>query len=104
MADNLYIGIDSGTQGTKAVVLSEGSAEIIAESYHGYELIENDRGGREQRPERWIQACREVLREILASSAVDGVYPAAQAGGRIRCRLSCHEPYRRGLGGESRLG
>jgi len=71
MADNLYIGIDSGTQGTKAVVLSEGSAEIIAESYHGYELIENDRGGREQNPERWILACREVLREVLASSAVD---------------------------------
>ena len=61
MADQLYIGIDSGTQGTKAVVLSGRISGIIAESYHGYELIENDRGGREQRPESWIEACRIVF-------------------------------------------
>ncbi len=72
MADQLYIGIDSGTQGTKAVVLSGRTSGIIAESYHGYELIENDRGGREQLPESWIEACRIVLKEVLASSAVDG--------------------------------
>jgi len=71
MADRLYIGIDSGTQGTKGVVLSEGKSRIIAESHRGYELLENDRGGREQRPESWITACREVLQEILEAPAVD---------------------------------
>jgi len=71
MADRLYIGIDSGTQGTKGVVLSEGKSRIIAESHRGYELLENDRGGREQRPESWITACREVLQEILGAPAVD---------------------------------
>lgn len=45
MSDRLYIGIDSGTQGTKGVVLSEASKGILAEGYHGYGLIENDRGG-----------------------------------------------------------
>jgi xylulokinase len=71
MVDRLYIGIDSGTQGTKAVVLSENKGGVIAESYSGYDLIENERGGREQHPEIWIKACRCVLGEVLASEAVD---------------------------------
>ena len=104
MADQLYIGIDSGTQGTKAVVLSEGKSRIIAESYHGYDLIENDRGGREQRPESWIGACRAVLQEILGSPNVDaeqvrgigvsgqqhGMVPVDSAGQVIRpAKLWC---------------
>lgn len=70
MVDRLYIGIDSGTQGTKAVVLSEQKHGVIAESYSSYELIENERGGREQQPETWIKACRHVLGEVLNHEAV----------------------------------
>ncbi len=72
MADRLYIGIDSGTQGTKAVVLSEREQRIIAGSYRGYELTENSRGGKEQHPDVWIQACRSTLREVFAHPQVDG--------------------------------
>ncbi|MEE4165953.1 MAG: FGGY family carbohydrate kinase, partial [Desulfocapsaceae bacterium] len=72
MADRLYIGIDSGTQGTKAVVLSEREKRIIAGSYQGYELSENSRGGKEQHPDVWIQACRSTLGEVLAHPQVDG--------------------------------
>jgi xylulokinase len=71
MGDRLYIGIDSGTQGTKAVVLSEKDCGVIAEAYCGYDLIENERGGREQHPETWIKACRQVLAEALTSETVD---------------------------------
>ena len=70
MVDRLYIGIDSGTQGTKAVVLSEQKHGVIAESYSSYELIENERGGREQQPKTWIKACRHVLGEVLNHKAV----------------------------------
>jgi len=70
MSDRLYLGFDSGTQGTKGVVLSERAKGIIAESYHGYGLIENDRGGREQHPHTWITACTRVLEEILAAPGV----------------------------------
>lgn len=35
MYDRLYIGLDSGTQGTKGVVISEHAKGIVAESYHG---------------------------------------------------------------------
>lgn len=71
MSDRLYIGIDSGTQGTKAIVLSEKKRSVIAESYSGYDLLENDRGGREQHPDTWIKACREVLTDVLSSSALN---------------------------------
>jgi xylulokinase len=71
MVDRLYIGIDSGTQGTKAVVLSEKKNGVIAESYSSYFLLENERGGREQHPETWIKACRHVLAEVLSSESVD---------------------------------
>ncbi len=70
MSDHLFIGIDSGTQGTKGLVISENSKSIIAESYQGYELIENERGGREQRPESWIHACEKVLADLLSSAKV----------------------------------
>ena len=70
MSDRLYIGIDSGTQGTKAIVLSEKKHRVIAESYSGYDLLENDRGGREQQPGTWITACRKVLGDVLSSDAV----------------------------------
>jgi len=71
MSDRLYVGIDSGTQGTKAILLSENKRSVIAESYRGYGLLENNRGGREQHPETWINACREVLGEVLSNSAVN---------------------------------
>lgn len=104
MGDRLYIGIDSGTQGTKAVVLSEKQCGVISESYSGYDLMENDRGGREQQPETWITACRKVLRDVLQSENVDpslvqaigvsgqqhGMVPLDQAGEVIRpAKLWC---------------
>lgn len=69
--DRLFIGIDSGTQGTKAVLLSLEQKKVVAESYSSYELIENHRGGREQEPKDWIDACREVIGEVLAHPEVD---------------------------------
>jgi D-xylulose kinase len=71
MADQLYIGIDSGTQGTKGVVLSGQSGEFVAESYHGYELIENERGGKEQHPQSWVEACIKVLSDLLCAPSVN---------------------------------
>lgn len=70
-ADNLFIGIDNGTQGTKAVVVSELSKEIIAQSYASYKLIENEQGGREQDPESWIDACQKVIAAVCANESVD---------------------------------
>lgn len=70
-SDRLFIGIDSGTQGTKAVVFSENSGAVLAESYAQYALIENHEGGREQNPQDWISACHEVIHNILKADAVN---------------------------------
>jgi len=63
--DQLFIGIDSGTQGTKAIVFSPGRGKIVAEASVGHRMIENNAGRREQEPGWWIDACAHVLHEVL---------------------------------------
>ena len=69
-SDRLFIGIDSGTQGTKAVLFSEARKKIIAQSYETYPLMENEQGGKEQDPQTWIRACENTIRALLASPGV----------------------------------
>jgi len=68
--DQLFIGIDSGTQGTKGVVFSREEGRILAEAYADHQLIENIGGRREQKPEWWIEACSTVIGQLLQHSNV----------------------------------
>jgi D-xylulose kinase len=68
--DQLFIGIDSGTQGTKAVVFSREQGRILAEAYADHQLIENIGGRREQEPQWWIEACSTVISRLLTESGV----------------------------------
>jgi len=70
MSDQLFIGIDSGTQGTKAVVFSREAGRILAEAYTDHQLIENIGGRREQEPAWWIEACSTVIVQLLKKSNV----------------------------------
>ena len=63
--DQLFIGIDSGTQGTKGVVFSRQEGRILAEAYTDHQLIENIGGRREQEPKWWIEACSTVIGQLL---------------------------------------
>lgn len=65
MADQLFIGIDSGTQGCKVVVVSRNLGAILAESSSPHTLLENERGGREQDPANWIAALEAAMTEAL---------------------------------------
>ena len=38
--DQLFLGIDSGTQGMKAIVLSTTQKKVISEGYASHDLIE----------------------------------------------------------------
>ena len=69
-SDQLYIGIDSGTQGTKGVVFSREEGRVIAEAYADHQLIENAGGRREQEPGWWIDACSTVISQLLKQSNV----------------------------------
>ncbi len=71
-SDQLFIGLDSGTQGTKGVVFSREEGRILAEAYTDHQLIENIGGRREQKPEWWIEACSTVIGRLLKQSNVSG--------------------------------
>ncbi len=86
--DRLFIGIDSGTQGTKAVLFSEKKEQIIAQVYSRYGMTENDQGGREQDPSLWTNACENVIAAILekipgAASSVKGIGVSGQQHGMV---------------------
>ena len=68
--DQLFIGIDSGTQGTKGVVFSRQEGRILAEAYTDHQLIEHIGGRREQEPEWWIEACSTVIGQLLKQNNV----------------------------------
>jgi xylulokinase len=70
--DQLFIGIDSGTQGTKVVVLSRDQRQIIASAHAAHQIIETPRGGREQQPQWWTAACEQAMQTVLGSAGVDG--------------------------------
>lgn len=102
MTDQLFIGIDSGTQGCKAVVLSRDRAEILAECSSPHPLIENDRGGREQDPAVWLTAMteavgsalqglgKEQVKAIGVSGQQHGLVPLAGDGSVLRpAKLWC---------------
>ncbi len=70
--DQLFIGIDSGTQGTKVVVLSRDRRQIIASAQAAHQIIETPQGGREQQPGWWTAACDQAMQSVLGSASVDG--------------------------------
>lgn len=60
------IGIDSGTQSTKAVAVDIENGEIAAQAHESYEILEGlPPGHLEQRPETWIAAVEATVRACL---------------------------------------
>src|SRR5687767_10041997 len=68
---SLFIGIDSGTQSVKAVVLDLESRTVIAEARAPHRLIDGlPVGHMEQHPREWVEAMDRVIGEVVAK--VDG--------------------------------
>lgn len=65
---DLFVGIDSGTQGTKAALVSGETGAILAEGYATHKLLEDDSGLREQDPAWWITACESAIAGALRDS------------------------------------
>lgn len=66
---SLYIGIDSGTQSTKAVLLDLEAGAVVAQARAQHALIEGlPPGAAEQHPADWTAAMDQVIREVLASA------------------------------------
>ncbi|NRB45805.1 MAG: xylulokinase, partial [Verrucomicrobiales bacterium] len=58
----IFIGIDSGTQSTKALALDAETGEILASSQEAYDILGSlPNGHMEQDPCNWINAVRNVI-------------------------------------------
>ncbi|MBP0650389.1 hypothetical protein J8J40_25410, partial [Mycobacterium tuberculosis] len=51
----MFIGVDCGTQGTKALVVDE-AGRVFGRGHATHGLIERDSGAREQHPSIWVEA------------------------------------------------
>lgn len=67
-----FLGIDSGTQSTKAIVLDFESGKIVASAHRKYDLIEGLPAGHlEQHPADWIKAVDESVGDCVAKLGAD---------------------------------
>lgn len=84
---SLYIGIDSGTQSTKAVVLDLHEKKIVAEARAPHTLIPGlPAGHMEQHPQEWTAALDSVLAQVAAKidgSLVRGIGVSGQQHGFV---------------------
>ncbi|MFC6645794.1 xylulokinase [Granulicella cerasi] len=64
----MYLGIDCGTQGTKALLVNE-KGESLGRGYAKHELVERSNGAREQQPEWWVAALKIAVRDALQSAS-----------------------------------
>ncbi len=84
-----YIGIDSGTQSTKSVVLDFETGEIVAQASQAYELISGlPPGHLEQHPADWIAAVKNSIASCLEQlgdrrSEVRGIGVSGQQHGLV---------------------
>ncbi len=68
-----YVGVDCGSQGTKAVVVDGGDGKVVGSGYVGYGLIEGlPAGHREQHPSTWVKAMTKAVRGALSQAKIKG--------------------------------
>lgn len=80
----VFLGIDVGTTGAKAVLVDE-EGRVIASSTHDYPLLVPRPGWTEQDPHAWWEATVQSIRDVLAAggSQVDGVGLTGQMHGLV---------------------
>ena len=63
----MYLGIDCGTQGTKALLMDE-NGRALGRGYARHALIERENGAREQEPHWWVEALRDAVRQAISQA------------------------------------
>jgi xylulokinase len=63
----MYLGIDCGTQGTKALVM-DGSGNVLGRGHAGHALVERENGAREQEPVWWVEALRASVKQAVSAA------------------------------------
>ena len=69
----MFLGIDCGTQGTKALLMDVDGA-VKGRGFAPHELVERENGAREQQPEWWVEALKAAVKQAgTAKVAAIGV-------------------------------
>jgi len=85
-ARELFLGLDIGTQSTKAVLVDVDAGEVVARASEAYDLIEGlPPGHAEQQPEMWLEAVIKTVRAVGHGSEVTGIGVSGQQHGAVLC-------------------
>ncbi|MHA3735219.1 xylulokinase [Pseudomonas sp. Eth.TT006] len=68
----LFLGIDCGTQGTKAIILDAASGQVLGQGAAAHTMISGANGRREQDTQQWLDAFVLATRQALLAAKVDG--------------------------------
>jgi len=69
----MFLGIDCGTQGTKAIVLDAENGKVLGEGAAPHSMISGHNGRREQDVQQWLDAFEQATRDALAQAGVSGL-------------------------------
>ncbi|AMB85003.1 xylulose kinase [Pseudomonas agarici] len=72
MQQKLYLGIDCGTQGTKAIVLDTVSGRVLGQGSAPHSMISGANGRREQDVSQWLEAFTLATRQAVQVAGIDG--------------------------------
>ena len=75
----MYLGIDCGTQGTKALLVDENGTPL-GRGYAAHALVERANGAREQDPQWWIDALRDSVKQALSGTPATEVLAIGVSG------------------------
>ena len=83
----LFVGIDVGTQSTKALVVDAAQREVVARAQHAHELIGGlPPGHMEQHPQQWLDAVTAVVRSVarhVDAARIAGIGVSGQQHGCV---------------------
>jgi xylulokinase len=70
----MFLGIDVGTGGTRAVLIDRSGAVVASESAEHAAIHSEHVGWAEQDPEDWYRAATEAITAVIAAGGVAGAF------------------------------
>src|SRR5919202_7102847 len=87
MARRAFLGVDCGTQSTKALLVDADAEDVLGAGRAGHDLVERADGTREQSPGWWLDALIAAVREAVAAAGssveVAGIGDSGQQHGLV---------------------